>query len=176
MQDHYVCPQRGNVCEDMYREGFMEHFFPVLACNTNTLGLCLFGTCLFVLRGCLRYNEIDKGQRVGRGSGPMTIQSLQKIIRLERELYAAEQAEQEKASRWLKEQEAEILRQHEKQLAALEEKISEVKTRATEDATTKASSLIREAQARAESIDGVEDSGLRRLVEKSLRYIVGQAV
>lgn len=106
----------------------------------------------------------------------MTIQSLQKIIRLERELYAAEQAEQEKASLWLKEQEAEILRQHEKQLAALDEKISEVKTQATEDATAKASSLIREAQARAECIDGVEDSGLRRLVEKNLHSIVGQAV
>jgi flagellar biosynthesis/type III secretory pathway protein FliH len=106
----------------------------------------------------------------------MTIQSLQKIIRLERELYAAEQAEQEKAFLWLKEQETEILRQHEKRLAALEEKISEAKAQATEDATAKASSLIREAQARAECMDGVEESGLRRLVEKSLRYIVGQTV
>jgi len=106
----------------------------------------------------------------------MTIQSLQKIIRFERELYAAEQVEQEKASLWLKEQEAEILRQHEKQMAALEEKISKVKSQATDDATAKASSLIGEAQARAECLDGVEDSGLRRLVEKSLHYIVGQAV
>lgn len=104
----------------------------------------------------------------------MTIQSLQKIIRLERELYAAEQDEEEKASSWLKEQQGEILLQHEKQLAALEEKISAAKTRATEDARAKASSVIRETQTRAACIDGLEDSALRRLLEKSLQYIVGQ--
>lgn len=159
---------------DAFCEGFIAYFFPVRVCNAG--GLWLFVSGLFVLRGCLMYNKADKGRRVGRGSGPMTIQSLQKIIRLERELYAAEQAEQEKAFLWLKEQETEILRQHEKRLAALEEKISEAKAQATEDATAKASSLIREAQARAECMDGVEESGLRRLVEKSLRYIVGQTV
>lgn len=104
----------------------------------------------------------------------MTIQSLQKIISLEQELYAAEQAEQEKASAWLAEQQAEILRHYESNLASLEGKISAVKKQAAADATTKAAALIREAKARSDDMDGLEDSVLRVLLQKTLAYIVGQ--
>jgi hypothetical protein len=105
----------------------------------------------------------------------MTLQSLQKIISLENELYAAEQVEQEKASAWLQEQQEEILRQHGMELAALEEKKAEVRARAADEANQKADEMVHGARDRAGFLDRLEDSVLRQHLEKTLKFIVGKA-
>ena len=104
----------------------------------------------------------------------MTIESLQKIIALEEELNAAEQAEQEKVSLWLKEQQDEILQRHAAELTALTEKKTEAAKQAEEEAEKKAAAIVQEAKARAEGLDRLDDAVLRRHLKNILKHITGQ--
>ncbi|MCL7486811.1 MAG: hypothetical protein M8357_01380 [Desulfobulbaceae bacterium] len=105
----------------------------------------------------------------------MTIESLRKIISLEEELYAAEQAEQERAGLRLKEQQEEILRRHGEELAALAEKKTRAAKQAAEEAGQKAAAIVQEAKARAKAMDRLDDAALRHHLATVLKYIAGQA-
>jgi len=108
------------------------------------------------------------------GHGPVTLQSLQKIISLEDELYQAEQAEQDKAVTWLQEQEAEILRHCEAQLKTLDEKKEEARARAAEQAREKATALLQKAQLLADSLDRLDDAELLSHLNTIRAFITGQ--
>ena len=103
----------------------------------------------------------------------MTIQSLQKIISLEEELFAAEQAEREKAALWLKAESVEILRLHNEELLALEEKQEKHKKKFVVKANQEASARLRAASASALDVDGLTDELLAPYVVKILKIITG---
>ena len=86
----------------------------------------------------------------------MTMQSLQKIINLENELYAAEQAEADKAAQWL------------------EQKIRKVREQAEEDAKQNAAEMVQMAKDRADFIVGIADSELRNLLIDFLTEFKGK--
>ena len=104
----------------------------------------------------------------------MTIESLQKIFTLEAKLLAAEQAEQERADLWLNDEEEKILRQHDKELAALEEKKEASKTQAAKEAKQKASAMVKKAKAQADKLDKLADAALAGRLTKALKFITGQ--
>ena len=103
----------------------------------------------------------------------MTIQSLQKIISLEEELFAAEQAERDKAALWLKAECAEILRQHSEELLALEEKQEKHKKQFVAKVNQEATARLRAASANALHVDGLDDEVLAPYVVKILKIING---
>ena len=103
----------------------------------------------------------------------MTIQSLQKIIILEEELFAAEQAEREKAALWLKAQYAGILRQHDDEFSALEEKQEKLKKQFVVKANQEASAKLQAASANALHVGGLDDEVLIPYVVKILKMITG---
>ena len=104
----------------------------------------------------------------------MTMQSLQKIINLENELYAAEQAEADKAAQWLKQQQEDIHQEHEQRLVDLEQKIRKVREQAEEDAKQNAAEMVQMAKDRADFIVGIADSELRNLLIDFLTEFKGK--
>jgi len=103
----------------------------------------------------------------------VTIQSLHKIISLEEELFAAEQAERERATLWLKAQCAEILRQHDDELSAIEEKQEKFKKQSVIKANQEASARLQAASANALHVGGLDDEVLIPYVVKILKIITG---
>jgi len=101
----------------------------------------------------------------------VTIQSLQKIISLEEELFAAEQAERDKAALWLKAECAEILRQHNEKLLALEEKQEKLKKQFAAKANQEASARLQAVSAKALHVGGLDDEVLTPYVVKILKII-----
>jgi len=108
------------------------------------------------------------------GTGPMAIQSLQKIISLENELSAAEEAERQKVALWLKEQEAEILRRYGEDLAALEGERRAARGDAENTAKKQAAALLQQAQKRAALYDGLDDSDLQNALKDIRHFVSGQ--
>ncbi len=102
----------------------------------------------------------------------MTIQSLQKIISLEEELFAAEQAEREETELWLKDQCAEILRYHDDELSSIKEKQEKETKRFIVKANKEASARLQVASDRALYVDRLDDAVLTQYLVKILKIII----
>ncbi len=102
----------------------------------------------------------------------MTTQSLQNIIKVENELHAREQAEQEKVAKWLHEQERSILAEHQARLDELAANKEKIKEQARKAAGEKASDIIRKAEERAVVLKELDDAILFRCLEKHFLSII----
>ena len=103
----------------------------------------------------------------------MAIQSLQKILQLENELYQSEQLEQGKISIWLQKQQEEIEQNHEQQLENLELKRKKFREKTIADAKAKSKTIINEAQEQTNCIDNLDDISLKKALQKFLPLISG---
>lgn len=106
----------------------------------------------------------------------MTMLSVQKIVAVENELHAAEQAEQEKADLWLKAQEEKFLAEQQKRLAEVEAESRKVQKEALEAAGQEAVTLVKSAEHRVSQLAGVSDDILCSVLHKHLVAIVSGEV
>ena len=103
----------------------------------------------------------------------MTIQSLQKIIQLEEELYRKEQLEQDKITAWIKEQQAAVEQNYEQRLAELDHTQKEFREKARSSATADAGKIISKAKANVNFLETLDDAFLEKSLQKYLPLIFG---
>ena len=103
----------------------------------------------------------------------MAIQTLQKIIQLENELYQAEQMEHEKISAWVQKQQEEIEQNHADQLENLELNRTTFRERTIADAQAKSKNIINESKEKANCLDNINDSFLKKSLQKLIPLISG---
>ena len=104
----------------------------------------------------------------------MAIQSLQKIIQLENELCRNEELAQEKISTWIKEQQAEIAKDYDQQVAKLELKRKKIQEKVKADAEAKADAILSEATKKAEYLEKLDTAFLKKSLHNILPLIKGQ--
>ena len=102
----------------------------------------------------------------------MTMPSLHKIVAVENELHAVEQAEEKKADLWLKEQEEQILAGHKQRLAELEAKSEAAQEEALRAAEKEAAGILEAAEQKAAQLSGLSDETLCRVLQKYLVAIL----
>lgn len=104
----------------------------------------------------------------------MSLESLHKIIRLEEELLATEQGEQEKADIWVQKQLDSIIKKHADEISFLNNQIEEDKKSAAEEASRRAKDIILAAEEKAVQLKCIDDDALRQILLKNLNIIVGK--
>lgn len=102
----------------------------------------------------------------------MTTRSLQKIVAVENELLAAERAEEGKARKWLQEQERELGREQDRELAELEARQELARDRARQAAAQKAAEHVASAKQYAGRLAALDDDVLRSIIKKHLVAII----
>ena len=102
----------------------------------------------------------------------MSMSSLQKIVAVENELHAAEQAEKNKADLWLKDQEKRIFGEQKLRLTELETKKEEIANKAQKGAERRAAVIVEAAERHAEQLAVLSDDFLCRSLQKHLVSII----
>lgn len=102
----------------------------------------------------------------------MTMQSLHSIVKIENELHAKEKAEQDRAAQWLREQEKEILAEHQARFDAMSGSQEEILEKTRVEAERNAADVVAQARKMAGCLDRLDNETLSACIDKHLVAIL----